>query len=135
MQPNKEWKPKLSRKSGVNGLEPDVEPGKSAAPADRSDCMEEASPKLQDKISRVNISENVIIAPHLRVSESDKYRLTFGSLDTDFQSPNASSEEQHIEHSERFVFFLFRFWCWFLLACEGGKLSLCNSLGSQENAA
>nr|GLL23396.1 uncharacterized protein LOC109188171 isoform X2 [Ipomoea trifida] len=100
VQPNKEWKPKLSQKSGVNGPEPDVEPEKSAAPANRSDYMEEASSNLQDKISRVNISENVIIAPHLRVSESDKYRLTFGSLDADFQSPNTSAEEQHNEHSE-----------------------------------
>lgn len=107
MQPNKEWKPKLSQKSGVNGPEPDVEPEKSAPPANRSDYMEEASSNLQDKISRVNISENVIIAPHLRVSESDKYRLTFGSLDADFQSPNTSAEEQHNEHSERFVFLSF----------------------------
>ncbi|CAH9128160.1 unnamed protein product [Cuscuta epithymum] len=100
-QLNKEWKPKLSQKSGVNASQSNEKAAKPASPVnDRSIQLEEETSKLQDNVSRVNISENVIIAPHLRVSESDKYRLTFGSLDAQFVSSNISVKEHHIVPSE-----------------------------------
>ncbi|VFQ65491.1 unnamed protein product [Cuscuta campestris] len=100
-QPSKEWKPKVSQKLVADASEPCEKPGKSAAPASsRPNHIEEETSKLQDKVSRVNISENVTIAPHLRVSESEKYRLNFGCLDADFIPSKTSAEEQKVERSE-----------------------------------
>ncbi|RVX16837.1 hypothetical protein CK203_003234 [Vitis vinifera] len=88
-QPNKEWKPKSSQKSshiipGVIGT-----PAKSVSPrADNSKDLESETAKLQDKLSQASISENqnVIIAQHIRVPETDRCRLTFGSFGADFAS-------------------------------------------------
>ncbi|KAL5824263.1 hypothetical protein ACOSQ3_020326 [Xanthoceras sorbifolium] len=87
-QHNKEWKPKLSQKSSVT---PGVigTPTKSTSPpADNSKDLESDAANLQDQVSRVNISENqnVIIAQHIRVPETDRCRLTFGSFGIDFDS-------------------------------------------------
>ncbi|KAK9281644.1 hypothetical protein L1049_004547 [Liquidambar formosana] len=88
-QPNKEWKPKLSQKSSL--ISPGVigTPAKSVSPpADDSKGFETEAAKLQDKLSQVNIYENqnVIIAEHIRVPETDRCRLTFGSFGPEFDS-------------------------------------------------
>ncbi|XP_063950211.1 GBF-interacting protein 1-like isoform X4 [Daucus carota subsp. sativus] len=86
-QSNKEWKPKSSKTQsagpGVIGT-----PAKSASPPENaSKSSEVEATQLQDKLSRVNISENqnVIIAPHIRLSTTDRYRVTFGSMGTEFE--------------------------------------------------
>ncbi|XP_021902872.1 uncharacterized protein LOC110818342 isoform X2 [Carica papaya] len=88
-QHNKEWKPKSNQKSSVNGPGVIGTPKKSASPhADTCKDSESEASKLQDKLSRVNISENqnVIIAQHIRVPEIDRCRLTFGSFGLEFDS-------------------------------------------------
>jgi hypothetical protein len=70
--------------------------------------------QLEDKMSRVNMFENrnVIIAAHIRVSETDRCRLTFGSLGADFESrksgyqASGSAEESHTEPSGGLVFYI-----------------------------
>ncbi|KAL3511638.1 hypothetical protein ACH5RR_024355 [Cinchona calisaya] len=88
-QPNKEWKPKSSQKTTVNG------PGVIGMPANAASSPVVGSKdvgrkvaQLEDEISCVNVSEsqNVIIAAHIRVSETDRCRLTFGSLGSDFEA-------------------------------------------------
>lgn len=88
-QSNKEWKPKLSQKS--SHVSPGVigSPAKSVSPrADNSKDPESDTAKLQDKLSQTSINENhnVIIAQHIRVPETDRFRLTFGSFGADFVS-------------------------------------------------
>ncbi|KAK1358490.1 GBF-interacting protein [Heracleum sosnowskyi] len=100
---NKEWKPKSSKKQsaspGVIGT-----PSKSASPpANMSKNSEVESTQLQDNLSRVNISENqnVIIAPHIRVSTTDRYRVTFGSMGTEFEpSINSGLESSIMDAAE-----------------------------------
>lgn len=88
-QPNKEWKPKASVKPSASGPGVIGSPAKTVSPpADNpKDTKKEAS-LLQDNMSQVNISENqnVIIAPHIRVSETDRCRLTFGSLGSELEN-------------------------------------------------
>ncbi|KAJ0244791.1 hypothetical protein HA466_0183320 [Hirschfeldia incana] len=87
---NKEWKPKSIQKPiehnpGVIGT-----PTKSQAsrPADNTINLESEADKLQDKLSHVHISEtqNVIIADHIRLPETDRCQLTFGSFGHEFSS-------------------------------------------------
>ncbi|KAM5579508.1 hypothetical protein ABKV19_009337 [Rosa sericea] len=88
-QPNKEWKPKSSQKPSPNSPGVIGTPTKSASPlSDDSKVSESEAAKLQDKLARVNIYENcnVVIAQNIRVPESDRFRLTFGSLGTEFDS-------------------------------------------------
>ncbi|KAK2652394.1 hypothetical protein Ddye_012250 [Dipteronia dyeriana] len=88
-QHNKEWKPKSSQKSSFTGPGVIGTPTKSTSPpVDNSKDLESDVANLQDKLSRVNISENqnVIIAQHIRVPETDRCRLTFGSFGVDFDS-------------------------------------------------
>ncbi|KAH9665140.1 hypothetical protein KPL70_020228 [Citrus sinensis] len=88
-QHNKEWKPKSSQKSNVIGPGVIGTPTKSPSPpVDDSKDLESDVAKLQDELSRVNIHENqnVIIAQHIRVPETDRCRLTFGSFGVDFES-------------------------------------------------
>ncbi|KAF8096633.1 hypothetical protein N665_0305s0053 [Sinapis alba] len=91
---NKEWKPKPIQKpvghnSGVIGT-----PAKSQAcrPDDSSINLESEAVKVQDKLSHVHISEsqNVIIADHIRVPETDRCQLTFGSF---VQNPESAFQE------------------------------------------
>lgn len=92
-QPNKEWKPKASVKPSANGpgvigsLTKTVSP-----PADNPEDTKKEAARLQDNMSQVNISENqnVIIAPHIRVSETDRCRLTFGSLGSELETSTNS---------------------------------------------
>ncbi|XP_059456437.1 GBF-interacting protein 1-like [Corylus avellana] len=84
-----EWKPKSSQKSAVSSPGVIGTPGKSVSPpAENSKDLESEAAKLQDKLSRVNVNDhqNVIIAQHIRVPETDRCHLTFGSIGTEFDS-------------------------------------------------
>ncbi|CAH8359844.1 unnamed protein product [Eruca vesicaria subsp. sativa] len=103
---NKEWKPKSIQKPvghnpGVIGT-----PIKSQAcrPADNITNLEPEAVKLQDKLSHVHISEtqNVIIADHIRLPETDRCQLTFGSFVQEpaaFQEPCSSEELRESDRS------------------------------------
>ncbi|XP_018492538.2 uncharacterized protein LOC108862793 isoform X3 [Raphanus sativus] len=87
---NKEWKPKAIQKPvghnpGVIGTPAKSQAGRSD---DSSINMESEAVKVQDKLSHVHISEsqNVIIADHIRVPETDRCQLTFGSFVQEFSS-------------------------------------------------
>ena len=118
-----EWKPKSSQKSAVSSPGVIGTPGKSVSPpAENSKDLESEAANLQDKLSRVNVNEhqNVIIAQHIRVPETDRCRLTFGSIGTEFDSsrnlvsglqPVGTTEESNGEPAARLVFSkLFAFW-------------------------
>ncbi|KAG2728715.1 hypothetical protein I3760_01G217500 [Carya illinoinensis] len=84
-----EWKPKSSQKVTVSSPGVIGTPTKSVSPsAENSKDLDSETAKLQDKLSSVNINEhqNVIIAQHIRVPETDRCRLTFGSIGTEFDS-------------------------------------------------
>ncbi|XP_073309868.1 uncharacterized protein [Primulina huaijiensis] len=83
--PNKEWKPKLTIKPVASTPVVIETSAKTVSPAARPKELKEEATEMQDNISRLTISENqnVIIAAHIRVSEADRYRLTFGSLGTE----------------------------------------------------
>lgn len=88
-QPNKEWKPKSSQKPSSNSPGVIGTPTKSvSSPSDNSKVSESEAANLQDKLSRVNIydNSNVVIAQNIRVPDSDRFRLTFGSLGTELDS-------------------------------------------------
>jgi len=116
-QHNKEWKPKSSQKSSITSPGVIGTPTKSSSPpTDNSKCMELNAANLQDKFSRVNIHENqnVIIAQHIRVPESDRCKLTFGSFGVEFDPSRNStpgfqavgiSEESNRESAIRSVFY------------------------------
>lgn len=111
-QPNKEWKPKSSQKSNANGPGVIGIPKKAASPVENSKDVGAELSSLEDKMSRANMFENknVIIAAHIWVSETDRCRLTFGSLGDDFETGKSgyqvsgSAEEPHKEPSGRLVF-------------------------------
>ncbi|XP_056846010.1 uncharacterized protein LOC130497096 isoform X1 [Raphanus sativus] len=99
---NKEWKPKSIQKPvehnpGVIGT-----PTKSQArsPADNTINLESEAVKLQDNLSHVHISgtQNVIIADHIRLPETDRCQLTFGSFVQDFSS-SMNSEPAALQES------------------------------------
>ncbi|CAL1399680.1 unnamed protein product [Linum trigynum] len=88
-QHNKEWKPKTTQKVSVNGPGVIGTPTKSSSPvADNSKGLKNDAGDLPHKLSRVNINENqnVIIAQHIRVPETDRCRLTFGSFGVELDS-------------------------------------------------
>ncbi|KAF8081425.1 hypothetical protein N665_0887s0012 [Sinapis alba] len=93
---NKEWKPKSIKKPvehnpGVIGT-----PTKSQAcrPADSTINLESETVKLQDKLSHViSETQNVIIADHIRLPETDRCQLTFGSFVQEFSSEPAAFQE------------------------------------------
>ncbi|PWA97511.1 hypothetical protein CTI12_AA028770 [Artemisia annua] len=104
-QANKEWKPKSGRKPNVTDVGVIGTPKKSkSSPAKNSKATETA--QLQDKPSLATTHEdqNVIIAAHIRVSETDRCRLTFGTLGIDVESSKNPGyqearlvEESHLE--------------------------------------
>ena len=59
--------------------------------------METDAAQVQDKSSLVNNYENqnVIIAEHIRVTESDRCQLTFGSFGTEIDSSRDFVSESH----------------------------------------
>ncbi|EEF41015.1 uncharacterized protein LOC8284671 isoform X2 [Ricinus communis] len=88
-QHNKEWKPKSSQKASVGSPGVIGTPTKSSSPpAGNSKDLESDATDMQEKLLRVNIYENqnVIIAQHIRVPETDRCRLTFGSFGVEFDS-------------------------------------------------
>lgn len=98
-QVNKEWKPKSSQKSSV--ITPGVigSTAKSVSPSadnpsDNSKDLKSEAAKLQDKLSQLDIYENqnVIIAEHIRVAETERCLLTFGSIGTAFQAVGSVEE-------------------------------------------
>ncbi|KAM1011036.1 hypothetical protein ACFX13_047179 [Malus domestica] len=85
-QPNKEWKPKSSQKASSNSPGVIGTPTKSVSPASGDPQVSESeAAKLQDKLALVNIYDNcnVVIAHSIRVPDSDRFQLTFGSLGTE----------------------------------------------------
>ncbi|KAK7389654.1 hypothetical protein VNO78_24877 [Psophocarpus tetragonolobus] len=106
-QPNKEWKPKSSQKPNSNSPGVIGTPKKTAAsaspPAENSGDIESDTAELQDKLSQVNIFENqnVIIAQHIRVPETDRCRLTFGTIGTEIDSSRLQSTYTIIGSSEK----------------------------------
>ncbi|CAN4095270.1 unnamed protein product [Withania somnifera] len=93
-----QWKPKLTQKLSI------TDPGFIGKPSEgtltsKSEDLEKEGPQLQDKMSRLNISNNVIIAAHIRVSETDRTRLTFGSFGAELKSAKDLEEESQTEPS------------------------------------
>lgn len=91
---HKEWKPKSNQKPvghnpGVIGT-PTKSQGRS--PANNSINVESEA-KAHDKLPNVHISEsqNVIIADHIRVPETDRCQLTFGSFVQEVNSSRNST--------------------------------------------
>ncbi|XP_019425181.1 PREDICTED: GBF-interacting protein 1-like [Lupinus angustifolius] len=94
---HKEWRPKSSKKSSNNNPGVIRTPKKAASStAKNSKDTESNTAELQDKISQVNIYENqnVIIAQHIRVPETDRCRLTFGTIGAELDSLRHQSEYQ-----------------------------------------
>ncbi|KAL0415056.1 UNVERIFIED_CONTAM: hypothetical protein Slati_3337500 [Sesamum latifolium] len=92
-KPNKEWKPKSSVKPSANGPGVIGTPAKTVSPpADNPEDLKKEAAQVQNNMSRLNLSENpnVIIAAHIRVSETDRSRLTFGSLGTELDATTNS---------------------------------------------
>ncbi|KAK7294416.1 hypothetical protein RJT34_17305 [Clitoria ternatea] len=105
-QHNKEWKPKSSQKPNNNSPGVIGTPKKAAsasAPAENSGNIESDAAELQDKFSQVNVHENqnVIIAQHIRVPETDRCRLTFGTIGTELDSARLQSSYHLIGASEK----------------------------------
>ncbi|XP_073040149.1 uncharacterized protein [Primulina eburnea] len=87
-QPNKEWKPKSTVKTIASTPVVIETSAKIVSPAACPEELKEEATEMEDNISRSAISENqnVIIAAHIRVSDADRYRLTFGSLGTELEA-------------------------------------------------
>lgn len=101
-QHNKEWKPKSSQKTNSNGPGVIGTPKKTVtSPTENSKNLESKSAQLQDQISQMSVYENqnVIIAQHIRVPETDRRRLTFGTIGvaTELGSLMHQSQYQLIE--------------------------------------
>ncbi|KAL3322170.1 hypothetical protein AABB24_039679 [Solanum stoloniferum] len=94
-----QWKPKLTKKSSVTDPGVIGKPSEGVSLNSKSEDLEKEGSQLQDKMSRLNISENVIIAEHIRVSETDRCRLTFGSFGAEFKSAKDLEEESQTESS------------------------------------
>lgn len=94
-----QWKPKLTKKSSVTDPGVIGKPSEGVSLTSKSEELEKEGSQLQDKMSRLNISENVIIAEHIRVSETDRCRLTFGSFGAEFKSAKDLEEESQTESS------------------------------------
>lgn len=102
-QANKEWKPKSSQKPSVAEVGVIGTPKKPTSSPARNpkDLPTEAAAQLQDKSSHATTHEdqNVIIAAHIRVSETDRSRLTFGSLGIELES-SGYQEARHVDESQ-----------------------------------
>lgn len=116
-QPNKEWKPKSSVRPSANSPGVIGSSKSISIPADNPKDLKIETAQVQENMSQLNLFENrnVIIAAHIRVSEKDRSRLTFGSLGTELDASVNSicitaegAEELSAEPSGRFVFVLSR---------------------------
>ncbi|GFP90599.1 hypothetical protein PHJA_001204000 [Phtheirospermum japonicum] len=92
LQPNKEWKPKATVKPNASGTGVIGAAAKTVSPPENPDVSKKDAAQTQDSTSQLNISgnQNVIIAAHIRVSETDRCRLTFGSLGTELDASTNS---------------------------------------------
>ncbi|KAK9066165.1 hypothetical protein SSX86_013486 [Deinandra increscens subsp. villosa] len=100
-QANKEWKPKSSQKPSVTEVGVIGTPKKStSSPAKSSKDLTSEATQLQDKLPN-HEDQNVIIAAHIRVSEIDRSRLTFGSLgiESDLSQHPGFQEASHVDES------------------------------------
>ncbi|KAL8230269.1 hypothetical protein R6Q57_000047 [Mikania cordata] len=100
-QSNKEWKPKPSQKQSVTEVGVIGTPKKStSSPAKTSKDLATEAAQLQDKIPN-NKDQNVIIAAHIQVSETDRIRLTFGSLgiESDLSQTSGFQEARRADES------------------------------------
>ncbi|KAK4269095.1 hypothetical protein QN277_022298 [Acacia crassicarpa] len=102
-QHNKEWKPKSSQKLNVSSPGVIGAPIKPVSPAEKSEDIDSETAKLQDKLSQVKIFENqnVIIAKHIRVPETDRCQLTFGTIGTAVDSSMHQPNCQPIGTAEK----------------------------------
>lgn len=103
LQGNKEWKPKSSQKPSVIDLGVIGTPKKSASsPAYKSKKPGSEAAPLQDNLTHASTrdDQNVIIAAHIRVSETDRSRLTFGSLGIEVESSQNSGYQEAARHVE-----------------------------------
>lgn len=103
-QHNKEWKPKSSQKTSSNSPGVIGTPKKTVSPpTENSEHIESDTAELQDKLSQVNLHENqnVIIAQHIRVPETDRCRLTFGTIGTELDDLRHQSKYQSVEATEK----------------------------------
>lgn len=95
MQFTMEWKPKSSQKPAI--ISPSASGTASAPSSSQADDSIASNlvdvTNLSKKLSEVNVLEerHVIIPQHLRVPESERTQLTFGSFGTGFDSTNVSS--------------------------------------------
>ena len=93
MQSNMQWKPKSIQKA--NASSPGVIGTASSSPHADGSCSSNPAdvPGLSEKLSQINILEtkHVIIPQHLRVPESQRTELTFGSFGADFESTKGST--------------------------------------------
>ncbi|XP_061355785.1 uncharacterized protein LOC133300282 [Gastrolobium bilobum] len=102
-QQNKEWKPKSSQKSNSNTPGVIGTPKKAASPpAENSIDIESDAAKVQDKISQLYIydTQNVIIPQHIRVTETDRCQLIFGTIGIQLDSSMHESKYPLIEAAE-----------------------------------
>ncbi|XP_039124801.1 GBF-interacting protein 1-like isoform X2 [Dioscorea cayenensis subsp. rotundata] len=107
-QPSMEWKPKTTQKPSLSNEEVHEVPSLPSSDVDgsvRSSEVEAAG--LSDKVAQVNISrvEHVIIPHHLRVPESERLQLTFGSFESGFQlnkdvTSSKASHSVELQHDE-----------------------------------
>ncbi|KAK1434229.1 hypothetical protein QVD17_11148 [Tagetes erecta] len=98
-QTNKEWKPKSSQKLSVTEVGVIGTPKKSApSPIKVSKVLATEAAQLQDKLPN-HEDQNVIIAAHIRVSETDRSRLVFGSLgiESDLSQSSGFQEARHVD--------------------------------------
>ncbi|KAM0936256.1 putative GBF-interacting protein [Dioscorea sansibarensis] len=107
-QPNMEWKPKTTQKPSLSNEEVHEIPSLSSSDADGSVRSSEVDATgLSNKVAQVNISrvEHVIIPHHLRVPESERLQLTFGSFESGFQlskdvTSSKASHSVELQHDE-----------------------------------
>ncbi|KAI3727347.1 hypothetical protein L1987_67160 [Smallanthus sonchifolius] len=100
-QANKEWKPKSSQKQSVTEVGVIGTPKKSmSSPAKISKDLATEVAQSKDNLPS-HEDQNVIIAAHIRVSEIDRSRLTFGSLgiESDLSQNSGFQEARHVDES------------------------------------
>ena len=105
MQSTMEWKPKSSQKPAI--ISPSTSGTASTPNSSQTDNSSSSNAvdvtNLTEKLSNVNIFEerHVIIPQHLRVPESERTQLTFGSFGAGFDpTKTTSSVSQAFESAE-----------------------------------
>ncbi|XP_047340917.1 uncharacterized protein LOC124944651 isoform X2 [Impatiens glandulifera] len=105
-QTGKEWKPKSSMKLTTHGPGVIGTPTKAvpAATDNSKDAEKEDAEPSQDKDQPSRINENnVIIAKHIRVNESDRSQLIFGSFGKETDSSREFLSASHVGSEEKTI--------------------------------